>query len=610
MTGEPPPPSLLGATPSLKGTEFRVWAPTAKTVEVVFETPPGKNLLLTPTPDGYFSGRDPVARGGDLYRYRLDNKTPFPDPASRFQPQGVHGPSQIVDPSTFPWTDASWRGLPWDRTVFYEVHVGTFSPDGTFDGVRHRLSYLKDLGITAIELMPVADFPGQRNWGYDGVNLFAPARCYGTPDDLRRLVNEAHGMGLAVYLDVVYNHLGPDGNYLGAFSPYYFTDRHQSAWGAGVNLDGDHSAPVRRFFIENAQRWIREYHFDGLRLDATHALMDDGPVHFLSELSAAIPKQAPDRAVHLVAEDHRNLNLMVRPRAEKGWGLDAVWADDFHHQIRVALAGDRDGYFADFGGTLADIANTVRQGWFFTGQVSTHLKGPRGTEPVSPEKCVACLQNHDQVGNRALGDRLHHTLDASSYRAATALLLTAPETPLLFMGQEWGARSPFLYFTDHNEELGRLVTQGRREEFKSFRAFADPAVRSHIPDPQSIATFDLSRLLWDEQTEPPAAGLLKYYRALLSFRNSFIGSVPPSDLRVETPAEMTLVLRRPTTVVAVRLQGSGSVKIEVGASAWAVAFTSEDSDFVSDTQPPTITREAGFVTLDFKRPGAVIWKIP
>lgn len=609
MTAGAFPATLLGATPSLKGTAFHVWAPTAKSVEVVYESLE-RIFPLTRAPDGYFSGLDPLASVGALYRIRSDDQTPFPDPASRFQPQGVHGPSQIVDPTGFKWTDASWRGLPWNRTVFYEVHVGTFSPEGTFDGVRSRLPYLRDLGITAIELMPVADFPGQRNWGYDGVNLFAPARCYGSPDDLRRLVNEAHGRGLAVYLDVVYNHLGPDGNYLGAFSPFYLTDRHQSAWGAGVNLDGEHSAPVRRFFIENAQRWIGEYHFDGLRLDATHALRDDGPIHFLSELSAAVKTQATDREVHLVAEDHRNLNLMVRSPHEKGWGLDAVWADDFHHEIRVALAGDRDGYFADFSGDLADIAKTVRQGWFFTGQHSKHLKGPRGTDPVSPEKCVICLQNHDQVGNRAMGDRLHHTLEGSSYRAATALLLTAPETPLLFMGQEWGTRSPFLYFTDHNEELGRLVTQGRREEFKSFRAFADPEVRSRIPDPQSPSTFELSHLPWDEQKDPAAAGLLKYYQALLKFRNAFIGSGSSSELRVETPADMTIVLRRSNTLVAVRLQGSGPVIIEAGAFSPTAVFTSEESQFVPDPQPPTLSREAGVFTVLFKRPGAVIWKIP
>ena len=406
-------------------------------------------------------------------------------------------------------------------TVFYELHVGTFTPEGTFRGVLERLPYLKNLGITAIELMPVADFPGNRNWGYDGVALFAPARCYGEPGDLRALVDAAHQHGLAVYLDVVYNHLGPDGAYANVFSPHYFTDRHQSPWGSGVNLDGPHSAEVRRFFIENALHWVHEYHIDGLRLDATHAMQDDSPVHFLAELTTTVREQS-GRPVLFVAEDHRNLARMLRPVAAGGWGIDAVWADDFHHQARVHVAHDHEGYYADFTGRAEDLATTLRQGWFFSGQHSTFLGGPRGSDPsgLSPKQFVVCIQNHDQIGNRADGARLHHEVDEGTFRALSTLLLLLPQTPLLFMGQEWAASSPFLFFTDHADDLGRKVTEGRRQEFSAFAAFADPARRAAIPDPQDPRTFARSRLQWDEAERDPHARMRRLYQRLLEIRHA------------------------------------------------------------------------------------------
>ena len=467
-------------------------------------------------------GAFPDVGAGTCYRYQLDHDGPYPDPASRYQPHGVHGASMVLDPSAFRWSDAGWTGEPLHALVLYELHVGTFSSPGTFAGATSRLPQLRDLGITAVELMPVADFPGHRNWGYDGAALFAPARCYGTPDQLRQFVDTAHGLGIAVLLDVVYNHAGPDGSYLSRFSPYYFTNRHSSPWGEGVDVDGEYSAPVREFVIENALHWIHEYHMDGLRLDATHAIQDGSPRHLLAELTARVHESVSHRHVHVIAEDHRNLAMMVTPRRESGWGLDAVWADDFHHQMRRLLAGDSDGYYRDFSGTTADLATTLRQGWFFTGRYSEHLREPRGTDPtaIPAPRFVVCLQNHDQVGNRARGERLHHQIDAAAFRAASVVLLTAPQTPLLFMGQEWAASSPFQYFTDHDEPLGRLVTEGRRREFRDFVAFADAGAGEGIPDPQAIATFLASRLDWAEREVEPHASMVRLHAALLAFRRT------------------------------------------------------------------------------------------
>ena len=479
----------LGAWWTEPATHFRVWAPAAQTISVVVEsgTAGPREFPLRPAADGYFEGASSEVRPGDRYRYRIDGKQIYPDPVSRFQPQGVHGPSQVIDSSRFLWTDARWTGIALEKLVIYELQVGTFTPEGTFAAAMRKLPDLRDLGITAVELMPVADLAGSRNWGYDGVNLFAPARCYGQPDDLRHFIDAAHELGLAVHLDVVYNHFGPDGAYAGVFSPYYFSSRHQSPWGAGINFDEPQSAAVRHFFIESALYWIHEYHVDGLRLDATHAMVDDSPRHFLAELSAAVRDSLSEsqRRVAVIAEDVRNLAHMVKPEAENGWGVDALWSDDFHHQMRRCLAGDSDGYFQDYDGTVRAIAQTARQGWYYTGQRAPFFGGPRGTDPqgISPSRFVFFLQNHDQVGNRAFGDRLHHEIELAAFRAATTLLLLLPEIPLLFMGQEWAATAPFQYFTDHVPELGKLVTEGRRNEFRRFAAFADPKLRDQIPDP-------------------------------------------------------------------------------------------------------------------------------
>ncbi|MCP3098270.1 malto-oligosyltrehalose trehalohydrolase [Myxococcus sp. K15C18031901] len=497
---------------------WRVWAPGHQRVEVVLhdaEGAPGQVLAMTPEPGGCFGAVLEGRGAGVRYKLRVDGEGPFPDPWSRSQPQGVHGPSQVVV-ADFPWTDAAWKGVRPESLVLYEVHVGTATPEGTFEALIPRLDDLKALGITALELLPVASFPGARNWGYDGVDLFAPAQGYGGPEGLRRLVDAAHARGLAVLMDAVYNHFGPDGNYLRVYSPHYFTGRHHTPWGDAVNYDGEGSRVVRAMVLANVEMWIRDYHLDGLRLDAAHAILDEGRPHLLTEIAERARASAPGRQVHVIAEDERNERRLVLPRTRGGHGLDGVWADDFHHQLRRAFAGDSEGYYQDYTGSAEDLARTLVQGWFYEGQTSPNRGHARGTsaEGLEPWRFVFCIQNHDQVGNRALGERLGHDVSPAAFRAMSALLLLSPYTPLLFMGQEWNASTPFLYFTDHHAELGRLVTEGRRREFASFSRFAGEAV----PDPQAPDTFTRSRLDWSEATRPAHAGVRALYRELLRLR--------------------------------------------------------------------------------------------
>ena len=610
----------MGACPAESGFRFEVWSPVRRRVELLMEPSStlSQRLPLTDTADGTLAVTLADVKAGDRYVYFLDGEGPFPDPASRYQPEGVHGPSQIIDPSQFAWSDHDWRGVQLQDAIIYELHVGTFTPAGTFAGVTERLQYLADLGVTVVELMPVADFPGRRNWGYDGVSLFAPARCYGVPDDLRRLVDTAHRLGLAVILDVVYNHFGPDGAYLTVFSPYYLSTKHRTPWGAAVNLDAHDSHHVRSFFIENALHWLTEYHLDGLRLDATHGLVDDSPCHFVRELALSVRESINNRAVLLIAEDERNLKTIVLPFDESGWGLDAVWSDDFHHQIRRLSAGDRDGYYQDFSGSVADLATTVHKGWFYTGQHSAYLGAPRGTEPsgVPLNSMVFCIQNHDQVGNRPFGSRLHHQIDPALFRAVTAVLLFVPETPLLFMGQEWAASSPFLYFTDHNAELGRLVTEGRRQEFSRFAAFADETTRARIPDPQAEGSFAASRLPWNEIDAASHAGVRRLYHALLTLRRREPALRTPEGAAVVALGEHTLAITRTSDarealLLLVCFRGSATVDARQWAAPelarlWEVVLTTEDGGFVEhagDSITPAIDRD-GLTT--FSRPGAVI----
>jgi len=606
----------VGAWSEADGGHFRVWAPTAEIVELVLEgdltdRPP---IQMCRAAAGVFAARVPGTGPGTRYRYRLDGRGPFPDPASRYQPEGVHGPSEVIDPTAFAWTDADWKGVDAAALAIYELHVGTFTREGTFAAAARLLPKLADLGVTAVELMPLADFAGGRGWGYDGVSLYAPARCYGHPDDLRGLVDAAHRLGLAVLLDAVYNHLGPDGNYLSQFSAFYFSTTHQTSWGIGPNFDGDHSDQVEDFFIENALHWVHEYHIDGLRLDATHALVDEGERHFLAVLTDRVHAAGAGlgRRTLVIAEDERNLAALVRPAAAGGFGLDAVWADDLHHQVRRALTGEKDGYYADYTGSAADIAATLRQGWYYCGQDTLRKRVPRGTDPAGLDaQCfVICIQNHDQIGNRAFGERLNHQVDQAAYRAASALLLTAPQTPLLFMGQEWAASSPFLYFTDHKPELGVLVTEGRRREFRHFTAFTDPHVRNRIPDPQATATFWASKLKWDERDREPHAGTLRLYRDLLRLRWTDPALRPGGVHDAQAPADGAVLLRRAArpggAALLVLTALTPGVVAAVNEPGWTVLLTTEDEPYAQFPRRPAITADAAGLVAHFPCPAAVI----
>jgi len=547
ITGRSPAPAkaFFGAVPHPGGVVFRVWAPAARHLEVVLE-PAGPTYPMGTVGNGCHEVSVSGFGSGTLYRYRVDGGNVYPDPASRFQPQGVHGPSMVVDPSRFVWHDEDWNGCALEDLVFYELHVGTFTPEGTFASVGSRLSHLRDLGVTAIELMPVADFPGRWNWGYDGAALFAPAHAYGTPDDLRTFVDESHRCGIAVFLDVVYNHFGPDGAYAPALSPAFFSSTHRTPWGPAINFDGEMAQTVRAFFIENALHWLTEYHLDGLRLDAVHAIVDDSPLHFLRELAEAVRK-LPGPRRRLIAEDHRNLSMVVQPIEAGGYGLDAVWNDDYHHQVRRVLTGDADGYFADFTDSTTDLATVLRRGWLFTGQYADYFREPRGTDPhrIPSTRFVNFIQNHDQIGNRPRSERLTAAASLPQFRAASALLLFAPQLPLLFMGQEWAAATPFCYFTDHSQELGRLVTEGRKKEFSRFVGFHE-----NVLDPQDPTTFRRSKLEWDEPERAPHTGILRLHRDLLRLRRQVHGAVS-----VESPVEGGLVIRRGHHVLLVALRG-------------------------------------------------------
>ncbi len=582
-------PPRLGALVDGASTGFRVWSPESKALAVVLEA--GGRHAMTRREGGYFEVTAHGVGHGERYRIELNGAEAFHDPASRYQPDGVHGPSMVVDPGRFTWSDGYWDGVARRDLVFYELHIGAFSPEGTFDGVRARLPFLRDLGVTAVELMPVADFPGRWNWGYDHAALYAPSRAYGSPDDLRHLVDDAHSLGLAVFLDVIYNHLGPDGAYIAAFAPM-FTDRHRTPWGSAINLDDRHSGGVRNLFIDNALMWLTEYHVDGLRLDATHAMVDDTEPHFLRELREAVDliDEGPQR--FLIAEDHRNEHRLVQPRSDGGYQLDAVWSDDFHHQIRNLTAGDEDGYYRDFAdSSTEDLATTLNQGWFYDGRISKYSGKPRGTDAafVRPDQCVICIQNHDQVGNRPTGRRLNHDISPELYRVATAVLLFAPELPLLFMGQEWAASAPFLFFTDHDEPLGHQVSLGRKQEFSAFAGF-----KGNVPDPQDPDTFYRSRLNWAELDEEIHGGMLNLYSDLLHLRPHL---AEEAEAAADGPA--CLRIQRGTTELIAAFEGGASVARSPGMN---VVLHTEEQKYASDGREPEVQDRA----VSFAVPSAII----
>jgi maltooligosyltrehalose trehalohydrolase len=495
----------------------------------------------------------PTARAGDSYRYRLPDGLVVPDPASRFNPGDVHGASQVIDPVAYRWQDGGWRGRPWHEAVVYEMHVGTFTPEGSFAAASARLPYLADLGITAIELMPLAHFPGQRGWGYDGVLLFAPQPSYGSPDELRALVDAAHALGLMVLIDVVYNHFGPDGNYLHAYCPQFFNPAHQTPWGAAINYDGEQADTVRRFMICNALYWVAEYHVDGLRLDAIHAIRDDSPRHIVHDICAALNAgPGRERHVHVVLENDANqASLLRRDAAAAPLCAQAQWNDDLHHAAHVLLTGQTDGYYRDFAAApLHDLGKALAQGFVYQGQASAFRNGaPRGESSAGLplEAFVSFLQTHDQIGNRAWGERLHALADPRLVRAAVACVLLSPHVPMLFMGEEFAASTPFLYFCDFGPDLARQVAEGRRAEFGQFAAFADPAARAAIPDPNAETSFNASRLRWEELADDPHRQWHDAVRAMLRLRRDrllalFAGGCPAGEASV---AGDTLRLRWP-----------------------------------------------------------------
>ena len=518
------------------GVHVRVWAPERQHVAVLLEECAGsagdddrpqqpvparsdRAVPLTRDDHGYHAGYLPDAAPGSCYRFLLDDDPqPYPDPASRWQPQGPHGPSAVVDPSTYAWNDRNWRGIHREGQVLYELHVGTFTPNGTWAAAIEQLPALAELGVTTLEVLPIADFPGRFGWGYDGVNWFAPTSLYGTPDDFRRFVDAAHAAGLGVILDVVYNHLGPDGNFLSRFSPHYFNDRHHTDWGDAINFDGPLAGPVREYVLGNARYWITEFHLDGLRLDATQSIFDDSDPHVLAELADVVRAAAGDRSVLLVAENEPQRAWLAHPREQGGAGLDALWNEDFHHSARVAVTGSMEGYFGPYRGAPQEFVSAAKYGWLYQGQLYGWQGKRRGTPSfaLDPAQLVNYIQNHDQVANTGLGVRLHQLTSPGRLRAVTAVLLLFPQTPMLFQGQEFAATSPFLYFADHKPELAALVARGRREFLSQFSNLAHPAAQAVLPAPDAPETFRRSKLDYGDRQRNQ--DVLALHRDLLRLR--------------------------------------------------------------------------------------------
>lgn len=613
----------LGAWLYEDGARFRVWAPGAHKVELICD---GQPHSTSAAGDGYFSASVPGGAAGSRYGYRVDGGPLWPDPASRFQPDGVHELSEVIDPSRYRWRDESWKGVSQRDLTIYELHVGTFTPEGTFDGVRSKLPFLRDLGITAIELMPLADFPGRWGWGYDPAAFWAPSRAYGRPDDLRALVDAAHELGLAVILDVVYNHLGPDGAYVACFAPMF--KKGHTPWGQAINLDGRHSAGVRSFMLGNALYWLDEMHFDGLRLDATFALYDDSPSHFLAELAhraRALP--GPERC--LIVEDPRHCDWVIRPSEDGGYGLNGVWADDFHHIMYRCLTGHDHGPYRGFPATTAALAQCIQDGWYvpepelraqghklgheyLVGHVPQEIydeikgtaSGLHGLLPATAgaglhsEQFVFYIQNHDQVSNnRARGERLHQVFGLPVYRALSAAVLFAPAVPLLFMGQEWAASTPFTFFCDHHEELGKMVRAGREREHASV-----PGFKGHMPDPQAADTFESCKLDWQEQSDGHHRGILALYRDLLARRQELAG-----DARASSPIEGSLVIERGEHILAVAIEPGITLDLRpYGNGTSELLWHSEEPAYTDDPRPPRLHRTGDGLTLELESPAAVL----
>jgi maltooligosyltrehalose trehalohydrolase len=612
----------VGAEPAPEGgVHVRVWAPARRRVRVLLEgdedgrarVTDGRTGLrtveLAPSPDGFHAGLVAEAGAGTRYRFLLDDdERPYPDPASRWQPEGPHGPSCVVDPSAFRWTDDGWPGVGRHGQVIYELHVGTFTRQGTWAAAARQLDALADVGITTLELLPVAEFPGRFGWGYDGVDLFAPTRLYGTPDDFRAFVDRAHRTGLGVILDVVYNHLGPSGNYLSQFSPHYFTTAHETDWGAAINFDGEQSGPVRDFFVANAGYWIAEFHLDGLRLDATQNIYDDSRPHILTEIGERVRRAAGRRATIVVNENEPQHADLVRPVEEGGFGLDMMWNDDWHHSAMIALTGRSEAYYSPHRGTAQEFVSAAKYGYLYQGQVYFWQRGRRGTPAwgLTPAQFVNFVQNHDQVANSAFGRRAHQLTSPPRWRALTALLLLGPQTPMLFQGQEFAASAPFLYFADHEPELAELVARGRREFLTQFPSIAMPEIQALLAPPHDPATFERCKLDHGERERHHEVvalhrDLLRLRREDPCFAAQRTGGVDGAVL-----GEGAFVLRffgeeGDDRLLVVNLgrqlhlpSAPEPLLAPPEARHWAMRWSSEDPRYGGQGTPPIDTNEAGW----------------
>ena len=561
--------------------EFTVWAPLLKSVKLCVVHPDERSLSMSRDGRGYWRAVIDEVNPGALYMYQPDGSELRPDPASNYQPEGVHGPSQVIDHTAFRWTDGGWRGIALEEMIIYELHVGTCTAEGTFDGLVTRLGEIRDVGINAIEVMPIAQFPDGRNWGYDGAHPFAVQSNYGGPEGMKRLVDACHNAGLAVILDVVYNHLGPEGNYLGLFGPY-FTDRHKTPWGNAINFDDAHCEMVRDYFIENALHWFRNYHVDALRLDATHAMHDEGDRHILQELAGAVRdySEARGRQFHLIAESDLNDVRVTRPEQSGGYGISAQWCDDFHHSLRAMLTGEDGGYFKDFG-RAEHLAKAYREGFVYSGEYSQFRKRSHGTcsKDVPGHQFIVFSQNHDQVGNRMLGERLSALVPFEALKLAAAAVLVSPYVPMLFMGEEYAEDSPFLYFVSHEDrDLITSVRNGRRAEFASFKWRGEP------PDPQSPESFLKSKLKWEERYEGRHRLMLGFYKRLIELRRTLPALARPSKdgLDVSVAGRGLLLLRRQRggnqVFCALNFnKAEATFRIEIDGRDWRKRIDSADS---------------------------------
>ena len=595
-----------------RGTHFRVWAPRRSSVEVVFEQSAVPPVALQPERDGYFAGHAPDARPGTRYRFRLDGEDDtYPDPASRFQPDGPHGASQIVDPKAFSWSDADWRGVTAGGQVLYEMHVGTFTREGTWAAAARHLRELADLGITCLEVMPVNEFAGRFGWGYDGVALFAPHHHYGTPDDMRRFIDQAHALGIGVILDLVYNHLGPDGNAMPAFSEAYFSPKHGTDWGDALNFDGEQSRPVREFFVSNALYWIREFHIDGFRFDATQSIVDESPQHILAEICEHARRAAGARSIYVVNENEPQDTKLVRPIEGGGYGMDSLWNDDFHHSAMSAISGHHEAYYADHPGTPQEFISTAKYGYLFQGQRYRWQGKRRGTATfdLPPTAFVHFLQNHDQIGNSGHGYRVHQVASPGEFRAMTTLLLLMPQTPLLFQGQEWAASSTFRYFADHKPELDKLIRQGRARELSQFPSLATPEMQALIAGPSSAELFEQSKLDHDERQQPHHQRVLRLHKDLIQIRKTdpaFNRIIQRGQIDGAVLAPNAFVLRYFLHVDQDRLlivNLGGDIALETApepllappsGKRWAKLFSTEDPQYGGSGTPPLETEREGW----------------